>query len=589
MNTYKYHSLILSLAALFLSATAVAQTDKGVTVTGSLQSDMMIAPQQDSEIGTSEYDNRHFLTNTYAEVMLQSKYVDAGLRGELKQFPMPGFASNPNEDFKGWGIANLWAKLKLNKVEVTAGSFYEQFGSGFVLRTYEERSLGVDNSLFGGRIITNPFKGVQLKVLSGVQKNYWNYDGVSTNFHHATSQKNSAEWQNTHTLVSGADLELSLEDWIKPWANNGTHLTLGGSWVNKYESEDYMLGMQFTDANGTKFYDINSPKFVNAFDARVRFQKDGFNVLAEYAHKSADPNSVNGGIFRKGYAAMLSASYSKKGLSILAQVKRSDNMTFRSKRGDTHTSTGYINHMPAFTLDHTYALAALYPYATQPDGEWAYQASVGYNFKRKTALGGKYGTKLKLNYSRVHGIVKNQHTESAVALTDGYGSPFWKHGDALYEDVNVQLEKKLSKSFDLHFMYMYQQYNRLVEGHDGNIYSHIFVGEGKWRMNKKLTLRAEAQYLHTKHESGDWGFGLLELSVAPYLMFTVSDQIGRPEIGGEYGKVAHYYTAAVTGNYKSHRLMLSYGRTRAGYNCTGGVCRYIPASKGFTINYNYNF
>ena len=37
------------------------------------------------------------------------------------------------------------------------------------------------------------------------------------------------------------------------------------------------------------------------------------------------------------------------------------------------------------------------------------------------------------------------------------------------------------------------------------------------------------------------------------------------------------------------RLQLSYGKTRAGYNCTGGVSRYVPASKGLQVSYNFNF
>ena len=35
--------------------------------------------------------------------------------------------------------------------------------------------------------------------------------------------------------------------------------------------------------------------------------------------------------------------------------------------------------------------------------------------------------------------------------------------------------------------------------------------------------------------------------------------------------------------------MIGYGRTRAGFNCSGGVCRYVPATRGFQISYNYNF
>jgi hypothetical protein len=51
----------------------------------------------------------------------------------------------------------------------------------------------------------------------------------------------------------------------------------------------------------------------------------------------------------------------------------------------------------------------------------------------------------------------------------------------------------------------------------------------------------------------------------------------------------HYYQGFVTYNYKSHRIMLGYGRTREGINCSGGVCRVIPATKGFSLSYNYNF
>ena len=125
----------------FLIATqGVAQ----VSVTGSVQSDMLL-PNEDTETGfvkgspTGYEDN--FMTNTYADVALQSKYVDAGVRFEFTQFPLPGYNDMAN-DFKGWGIPNVYVKGKLKNLEITGGSFYEQFGSGFILRTYEERSLG---------------------------------------------------------------------------------------------------------------------------------------------------------------------------------------------------------------------------------------------------------------------------------------------------------------------------------------------------------------------------------------------------------------------------------------------------------------
>ncbi|MDD5787658.1 MAG: DUF6029 family protein, partial [Bacteroidales bacterium] len=225
-------------------------------------------------------------------------------------------------------------------------------------------------------------------------------------------------------------------------------------------------------------------------------------------------------------------------------------------------------------------------------------------FKRRTALGGKYGTKLKVNFSYIRGIDKTP-TESlkeginTLWGTDGYHSKFFGFGGVYYKDINVQLEKKLSKSFKLNLMYMNQLYNKtVVEGEGGVVKSNIFVAEGKYQFSPKMTLRGEAQYLQTKQDQGDWYYGLLELSVLPYLMFTISDQYNanvpyyteNKQVDASKGTHSqHYLLGSVTATYKAHRLQLSYGKTRAGYNCSGGVCRFVPASYGMTVSYNYNF
>lgn len=563
-------TLALMLAGMMTSAAVNAQKikltkDYDVTITGSVQSDILV-PQEDHNIGTGTYDDK-VLTNTYAEVHALSKYVDAGARLEYLDHPLPGF----EPDFKGWGVPFYYVKGKIKNAELTLGNFYEQFGSGFILRTYEERSLGIDNSLLGGRLVVRPFKGVQVKALAGKQRRYWEHT----------------------SLVSGADVEVSVDQWFEKMQQKGTFLTLGGSWVNKHEKEE-------GDIMADPTHKLRLPENTNAFDVRANLQAGDFSVLAEYAQKTEDPTFDKNFpyIYRKGYVAMLSTSYSRSGMSLLLQAKRSDNMGFRSRRTENGTAA-FINHLPAFAFQQTYALAALYPYATQFNGEWAYQAELGYKFKRHTALGGKYGTSLKLNFSHVHSIEQNKKDGGGPG-TDGYGSAFWKWGDkTYYQDLNVQIEKKLSKSFKLNLMYMNQFYNKtVVEGHGGLIHSDIYIAEGKYRINNKLTLRGEAQYLHTEQDQGDWYFGLLELSFLPHFMFTISDQYN----GAEYfytptGAIdeakgthkEHYLNGSVTFTAGAHRLQVGYGKTRAGYNCSGGVCRYVPASKGVTVSYNYNF
>lgn len=532
-----------------------------VTLNGSIQSDILL-PQEDNKIGTKYDSNSDLLTNTYVDLHLRSHYIDAGARLEYMDYPLPGFET----DFQGWGVPHMYVKAKFDQgVDVTFGDFYDQFGSGFIFRAYEERSLGIDNSLRGLRLNITGIKGLNLKVLGGAQRRYW-------------------EWDDK-TLVGGADAEVNIEQYSQKMQDKGVSWMVGASFVGKKE-EDEMIMLNPVQR-------LNLPKFVTAFDVRSRFQKGNYSLMAEYAMKSQDPSFDNGYIYKKGNALMLSASYSKRGMSALVQAKRSEDMSFRSRRSVNGTSV-FLNHMPAFAYQHTYALAALYPYATQmAGGEWAMQGEFGYTFKRNTLLGGKYGTNLKLNISYIRAIDKEPFAADKLMGTDGYTSSFFKFGDeTYYQDINVQLEKKFTKAFKMNLMYMNQRYNQsVIEGHGGMINSNIFVGEGKYQFNKKFTLRGELQYLTTPHESGDWMYGLLELSVLPYLMFTVSDMYGKPSVNGglEYAGKEHYYMASVTFNYNAHRIMAGYGRTRAGYNCSGGVCRYVPASRGVNISYNYSF
>lgn len=526
-----------------------------VVVHGSIQSDILL-PQEDQKIGTGTYKD-DVLTNTYADLSVAYKQFEVGGRFEFLEHPLPGFEN----DFKGWGVPHLYAKYNSGKgVEVTLGDVYDQFGSGFIFRAYEERSLGIDNAIRGGRVSINAIKGVRFKALGGVQRRYWDWD--------------------TDSWLAGTDLEINLDQYSKKMQENNISWMVGGSYVFLNYDKDKQILVPGTN------YELNMPSKVNAFDLRSSLTVGNYNILAEYAWRSQDPSFDNGYIYRRGSAVMLSASYSSRGVSALIQAKRSENMSFRSQRSVNGISA-FINNMPAFAYQHTYALPALYPYATQAaPGEWAFQGEFGYNFKRKTPLGGKYGTKLKLNISHIRGLQKTpvEPVNGTLMGTDGYETSFFKMGKLYYQDINLQMEKKLSKSFKLNLMYMNQRYDKtVIEGEGGMIKSNIAVAEGKYQINNKFTLRSELQYLWTNQDQGDWAYGLVELSALPYLMFTVSDMWNTGETD------LHYYMASVTGTYKAHRLMIGYGRTRAGYNCSGGVCRYVPASKGLNVSYNFTF
>lgn len=569
MKNYKCLISIAVAVLCVLPFSLSAQDGKGVSFHGSFQTEALV-PQIDSLIGATEYAGP-FLSNSYLDLSLASKYVTAGARLELMHAPMPGFENA----FAGGGLPYIYVTGNYKWFEMTVGNIYDQFGSGLIFRSYEDRPLGIDNSLRGARIVLTPYKGIRFKALGGMQRVYFNY-----------APENYFGFNYAKGAVMGADVEFNIDEWVPAMSDNGYRLLIGGSYVSKYEPDEVIMP--------TPGYRLNLPQFVGAGDVRVRFQKGGWNALLEYAYKANDPSADNNFIYKPGTAALLSLAYSQRGMSFLIQAKRSDNMGFRSDRTAVGTSS-FVNHMPAFSWTHTYALAAFYPYATQTKGEWAFQAEARYTFKRKTPMGGKYGTSFRLNGTYVRGLKRNPINDPVfgnnvidIQGTDGYSSPFFGMGDETYYlDAHLEFSKKMTKTFSMVAMYMYQQYNqKVIEGHGHNgdiVKSHILVTEFKYKPSKNIGMRWEAQYLHTKQDRGQWAFLLYEISLFQQCMIEISDLYNIDETK------QHYYKIAATYNWGAHRIQLGYGRTRAGYNCSGGVCRFVPASKGLSISYNVNF
>lgn len=65
----------------------------------------------------------------------------------------------------------------------------------------------------------------------------------------------------------------------------------------------------------------------------------------------------------------------------------------------------------------------------------------------------------------------------------------------------------------------------------------------------------------------------VEWSYAPKFNLFVSDMYNYGNVGNEI----HYYNFGGGYSTGQHKLLLSYGRQRAGLVCVGGVCRfYLP-------------
>ena len=113
--------------------------------------------------------------------------------------------------------------------------------------------------------------------------------------------------------------------------------------------------------------------------------------------------------------------------------------------------------------------------------------------------------------------------------------------------------------------------------------SHIFVADLLYKWTPKFSTRAELQYLSSDDYQGDWVAGLLEVSFAPHWSVFASDMYNHGASG------IHYYNGGISFAYSKIRLAAGYGRYRAGFICSGGVCREIPAYTGANFSLTASF
>ena len=515
--------LLASFMLIYISSKAQAQKPVGI-LSGNLQldgtyyTDSLSKAQRPEGFGANSYANFNYTYGNFS----------GGLRFESYEPPLMGYDTK----YRGTGIPYKYLTYRNKELEFTVGNFYEQFGSGMILRAYEEKMLGYDNAFNGLKVKYNPYKGIYLKGMVSKQRNFWEYDG----------------------LIRGLDAEISVNDLFAFENQDLPYIMIGGSFVSKYQDPTHTT--------------LVLPANVASGAGRMTVIYKGFNVSGEYVQKVNDPSSDNGFIYKKGEGILLTTTYSTKGFGVFVSAKRLDNMYFRADRNASGTNY-LINNPPAIAQEHTYSLSAMYPFATQANGEMGLQAQLSYKFKKKSALGGKYGTKVTVSYSSVYDI-KREAVDEQTAIgekgTMGYQSDYLAIGDHWYTDFNVKLAKKFSKKFKGSFTQQYQEFDNNtfhVGGYHGTIYNSISVLDMTYKLNKSNAIRLETQHLYSVQDKGSWAMGMLEYTVSPHWFFVIWDQVnyGSFENTDEislFEGVEHFYNFSFGYTRGSNRITLAY-------------------------------
>ena len=525
----------------------------------------------DSGLGVVQPDEP-FRSNNYINVNYNFKKWTGGLQVESYE---PNALLNYNPQFKGTDLATYYLKYKTEKWNITLGHFYEQFGSGLLLRAWEDRSLGINSALRGARIHYTPNSNYDFTLLYGRQRS-----GFSV----------------TDGDIYGFNADVFLGEQLNLYEKN-QDLSLGFSYVGRYESVD--------------FENPNFNELTNSYSFRFDYLYNSFYINGEANYKSEDgllnvQNELSNQFVKPGSAYQVNFGYSQLNLGVDVTLRRLENMGFFSERepsifvnslGEVQTSFDYLdkflNYVPALTKQHHSQLANIYVFQAQNSvlfedseimraGETGGQIDFFYTFEKGTDLGGKYGTQVSINLSSWYNL-----PGTYTFNPPDYDVDFFGIGNKYFHDYNIELKKKLNESWHIGANYINQYYDQRFLGGGKLVKTDIFTSEATYNFTKEKSLRLELEKMFADADRKDWVGGTAEFNLNKEFSFYVWDIYNYGN--DDPSRQVHYLNVGGSYRKSAFSLTLNYGRQRGGLVCVGGVCRFVPESTGFSLSFNTSF
>jgi hypothetical protein len=471
---------------------------------------------------------------------------------------------NPQDAYTANGIGYWQVSKDIDKLNITAGYFYDQFGSGIIYRSYEVRPLGLDFATQGLKLEYKLSPNTKLKGFTGMPKgDIGNRFGVNPQVVkgiNAEHRQSTAQWGDFDFGASFVNRTLDRQT-----------MNLIVEEINSYDVEK-------------QFY----PKYnVYSWNGYVNWAFRDLSVGVEYNRKTAEAirnmagllDSANGSVLLCNMA-YATAGFGKNGggsLGVNLQYRHVDRYSLRYSPflNVQQPLYGFITYLPSLTRQNAYRLLARYQAPTQDLGENGLQGDIVFT--------PKFGTTFSVNLAHVQSLAGNGTN----------GSP-----EKLYEEVYVEWQqlwgakKKLQTKLGLQRVY----YNQAVYEQEPEyeaVQTFTPFGEFTLKMKKKRSLRLEWQYLQTDRDQGSFFNTMLEYNITPYWNVSAGDMINTaPHRYANMiiaNRVIHYPTLFTSYTVKNSVFTFAYLKQQAGVNCAGGICRVEPAFSGFRLTASTNF
>ena len=470
-------------------------------------------------------------SNNYLKLDWKRDSLSLGLQAEWDPQALAGYP----DELHGAGLTGLYADWRHGLLHLHAGSFHEQLGSGILMRSWEDRQMGINNAVTGAYASLGSSRA-GVKILGGLPK--------------------YGLWPTAGTLLAGADAYVEL------LPHSAHSLRLEASALDRASFRTDADVALIAGASG-----VEIPRHVPGVSARMQYAWEGLGVKAEYVWKGADFDLE---ALRPGNAQLLELNFATGPFAAAFTFRRLQNMASRIfLSAGAYSVANTVNYLPSLCMQQTYMLAGLNPYVTFADGEAGFQGDLYYNFRRGTVLGGRYGMKMHIGGCWIEGLP--------------FALPNREASHLAYRDINIELERRWSRAWRTILFVSIQENSPTHGNRKATDAQNVLVLDTQWRASSSTALRLELQYLYSQELTRDWMAALLELTLAPHWSITLSDMYNHGSTG------VHYYNAAVSWSQGPLEIALSAGRNREGMVCSGGVCRWQPASSGACLRAQYSF
>ena len=574
MKQYIVLIAIFSSISIFSQTSSKEEKTKGRLFGGFESNSQWYLNDVEREINHPDQPVR---SNNYFLVNYNYGKWTTGIQGESYS---PKSLLNFNPKYEKTNLGTYYLNYKTEKIEVTAGYFYEQFGSGLLLRSWEDRSLGINNAIRGGKIVLLPNENFSFKGLYGNQRTGFDV-GKGT--------------------IYGFNSDVNLSGILKMGKSD---VSIGFSYVGRHEK--------------ITIEDPNFKELTNSFAGRFNYSNDSFYLNSEYNYKSEDailyPITISNSFVKPGSALLTNFGYTKKGLGLDVTLRRIENMNFLSERNPEvfspeQTSLAYndrmMNFVPSLTKQHHSNLANIYVFQAQKSvsivydngiakaGEIGGQIDFFFEFKKGSAMGGKYGTKIALNASNWFNL-KGDYT----LFPPDYKTEFFATGKKYFSDYNLEISKKFNSNLQGSVVFINQYYDHRLIAASLNIQinSFIIAPEISYKLSPNQSVKVGLEHMWANSDRKNWAAFLLEYNHNLKWSFYFSDMYNYgfdknsnliDDVSDQF-KI-HFYNLGTAYTKGNSRIALSYGRQRGGLVCAGGICRFVPPSSGIALSLTKSF